>query len=90
MIMVYVCLKATDVILSMTVKIIVMKKDVVYTVRLTIIVSLYPHCLPIIHMFKCCPSYCYMLGERKKIKINHAPVYLKKVIGYTALPFFLQ
>ena len=62
------------------------KKYVVYTVRVTIIVSLYTRCLPIIHIFKCCPSYCYILGERKKI--NHAAVYLKKVIGYIALPFF--
>ena len=69
MTMVYVYLKATDVILSTTVEIIVMKKDVVYTVRVSIIVSLYIYnCLPIIHMFEYCPSYVLLPGERKKIK----------------------
>ena len=50
-------LKTTNVILSMTVEIRVMKKDVVYTVRVTIIVSL---CIAL--MYKYCPSYILLKG----------------------------
>ena len=47
--MMTVYLKVTDVIVMMTVEIIVMKKDVIHTVRVIIIVSLY---IAIIHTFK--------------------------------------
>ena len=53
----------TDVIVMMIVEIIVMKKDVIHTVRVIIIVSLY---ITIIHTFKYCPSYVLLLGERRR------------------------
>ena len=87
MTIVYVYLKATDVILTMTVEITVMKKDVVCTVRVSIIVSLYTHCLPIIRMFKCCPSYCYILGERKKLK-SYCSIPQKSDWVYSTTIFF--
>ena len=79
-------MKTTDVILSMTVKIIVMKKDVVY-VRLNNYSQFVPT-LPHDHTYVQMLSFLLLYAWSKKEDKISAPVYFKKVIVYTALPFF--